>query len=194
MGAMYQPFQFFMPAQIFFGAGCLDQLGTAPLPGSKALVVIGGTSVRRLGYLDRVQSLLKRQGVESVVFDKVQPNPVVEHVMEAAALAKETGCDFVVGLGGGSSMDSAKSIAVMAANPGTYWDYIQEALAWGLKFPTSPCPSSASPPRRARGRKRTPGPSAPRRTRRKKSASATGEPSPPCPSWTRNSCCPFLPN
>ena len=129
-----------MPAQIFFGAGCLDQLGTAPLPGSKALVVIGGTSVRRLGYLDRVQSLLKRQGVESVVFDKVQPNPVVEHVMEAAALAKETGCDFVVGLGGGSSMDSAKSIAVMAANPGTYWDYIQGGSGLGLEIPNQPLP------------------------------------------------------
>ena len=129
-----------MPAQIFFGAGCLDQLGTAPLPGSKALIVIGGTSVRLLGYLDRVQSLLKQQGVESVVFDKVQPNPVVEHVMEAAALAKETGCDFVVGLGGGSSMDSAKSIAVMASNPGTYWDYIQGGSGLGLEIPNQPLP------------------------------------------------------
>ena len=110
-----------MPAQIFFGAGSLDNLGSAPLPGAKALIVIGGTSVKRLGYLDRVQALLKKQGVESVVFDKVQPNPVVEHVMEASSLARETGCDFVIGLGGGSSMDSAKSIAVMAANPGTYW-------------------------------------------------------------------------
>ena len=48
-----------MPAQIFFGAGSLDNLGYAPLPGAKALIVIGGTSVRRLGYLDRVQALLK---------------------------------------------------------------------------------------------------------------------------------------
>ena len=129
-----------MPAQIFFGAGSLDNLGSAPLPGAKALIVIGGTSVRRLGYLDRVQALLKNQGVESVVFDKVQPNPVVEHVMEAAALARETGCDFVVGLGGGSSMDSAKSIAVMAANPGTYWDYIQGGSGKGLPIPNKPLP------------------------------------------------------
>ena len=107
---------------------------------AKALIVIGGTSVRRLGYLDRVQALLKNQGVESVVFDKVQPNPVVEHVMEAAALARETGCDFVVGLGGGSSMDSAKSIAVMAANPGTYWDYIQGGSGKGLPIPNKPLP------------------------------------------------------
>ena len=146
-----------MPAQIFFGAGSLDNLGSAPLPGAKALIVIGGTSVRRLGYLDRVQALLKNQGVESVVFDKVQPNPVVEHVMEAAALARETGCDFVVGLGGGSSMDSAKGLPIpnkplpivcitTTAGTGTEadpWTVItkedtQEKIGFGFKgtFPT----------------------------------------------------------
>lgn len=129
-----------MPAQIFFGAGCLNQLGTAPLPGSKALIVIGGSSVRRLGYLDRVQALLKQQGVDSVVFDKVQPNPVVEHVMEAAAIARETECDFVIGLGGGSSMDSAKSIAVMAVNPGHYWDYVSGGSGKGQPLPNQPLP------------------------------------------------------
>lgn len=87
-----------------------------------------------------MQALLKKQGVESVVFDKVQPNPVVEHVMEAASLARETGCDFVIGLGGGSSMDSAKSIAVMAANPGNYWDYIQGGSGKGLPIPNKPLP------------------------------------------------------
>lgn len=129
-----------MPAQIFFGAGSLNQLSTVPLPGKKALIVIGGTSVKRLGYLDRVQNLLAEQGVENVVFDKVQPNPIVEHVMEAAAIAKETGCDFVIGLGGGSSMDSAKSIAVMATNPGTYWDYIQGGSGKGKPLSQKPLP------------------------------------------------------
>ena len=166
---MYQPFQFFMPAQIFFGAGSLDNLGFAPLPGTKALIVIGGSSVKRLGYLDRVQALLKKQGVESVVFDKVQPNPVVEHVMEASSLARETGCDFVIGLGGGSSMDSAKSIAVMAANPGTYFP-----------FPANLFPSSASPLRREPERRRIRGPSSRKRTRRRRSVSVSGVLSPPC--------------
>lgn len=129
-----------MPAQIFFGAGSLNQLGTAPLPGSKALIVIGGTSVKRLGYLARVQALLTEQGVDSVVFDQIQPNPIVEHVMEAAAIAREAGCDFVIGLGGGSSMDSAKSIAVMATNPGNYWDYIPEGSGKRLPVPNQPLP------------------------------------------------------
>lgn len=121
---MNKNYRFYVPTNILFGPGSLNQLATTALPGKKALIVIGGTSVRKLGYLDRVISLLAENGIASVVFDKIQPNPIVEHVMEGAALARLENCDFVVGLGGGSSMDSAKSIAVMSKNPGHYWDYI----------------------------------------------------------------------
>jgi len=119
-------FSYFMPARIIFGCGKLEELETTPhLPGGKALVVIGaGGAMRRYGYLDRVVGLLKGNGVESVVYDKIQPNPVCEHVDEGASIAKENNCDFVVGLGGGSTIDSAKSIALMAVNPGKYWDYM----------------------------------------------------------------------
>lgn len=118
-------FNHYMPSRIFFGSGSLEQLGTFPLPGKKALIVISaGKSMRNNGYLDRVIALLKQNGAESVVFDKIQPNPIKSHVMEAAELARQSGCDFVIGLGGGSSIDSAKSIAMMAKNPGDYWDYI----------------------------------------------------------------------
>jgi alcohol dehydrogenase len=122
---MIPAFNFFMPTRVVFGAGKLAELAELPLPGSKALIVIGaGGSMRRLGYLDRVVGMLATRGVASVVFDKILPNPVSEHVAEGATLARETECDFVIGLGGGSSIDSAKSIAVMAKNPGEYWDYI----------------------------------------------------------------------
>lgn len=108
-----------------FGCGAVEKLAQVELPGKKALVVISsGTSMRKYGYLDKVTDAMKRNGVESVVFDKILPNPIKAHVMEAAALCREEGCDFVVGLGGGSSIDSAKSIAVMACNEGDYWDYI----------------------------------------------------------------------
>ena len=118
-------FDYCIPTRMIFGAGKLEELGNVPLPGKKALVVISsGTSMRKYGYLDRVKDLLKKNGADSVVFDKILPNPIKEHVMEGAALAKEEGCDFILGLGGGSSIDSAKSIAVMAKNPGDYWDYI----------------------------------------------------------------------
>lgn len=121
---MTNSFRYFMPTEIFYGTGSLNKLSTAKLPGKKALIVYGGSSMKRLGYVDRVISLLKENGVESALYDKILPNPVVEHVMEGAQVAKDEACDFVIGLGGGSSMDSAKAIAIMAINPGDFWDYI----------------------------------------------------------------------
>ncbi len=118
-------FSQFIPTNMIFGRGSIERLGTEKLPGKKALIVISsGTSMRKFGYLDKVVALLAQNGVQSVVYDKILPNPIRAHVMEAAILCKQENCDFIVGLGGGSSIDSAKSIAVMACNPGDYWDYI----------------------------------------------------------------------
>lgn len=136
---MFKSFDFFMPAHLYFGAGSLEKLSALPLSG-KALIVTGGTSVKRLGYLDRVKNLLHKRGIEAVVFDKVQPNPIVEHVMEAAELARRESCGSVLGLGGGSSMDSAKAIAVMATNPGHYWDYIGTGTGKSQPLVNKPLP------------------------------------------------------
>ena len=118
-------FNYHIPTKILFGPGKLNELATTPLPGKKALIVISaGTSMKKYGYLDRLIELLKKQDIGAVVFDKILPNPINRHVMEGAAMARKEQCDFVIGLGGGSSIDSAKSIAVMAKNEGDYWDYI----------------------------------------------------------------------
>ncbi len=135
-------FSYYMPTRIIFGCGKLSELKTTPyLPGKKALVVIGESgAMRKYGYLDRVIKYLKENGVESVVYDKIQPNPVSEHVQEGASVAEENGCDFVVGLGGGSTLDSSKSIAVMAVNPGKYWDYIARGSGGGKTPPNGALP------------------------------------------------------
>jgi len=128
-------FSYYMPTRIIFGCGKLSELETTPyLPGKKALVVIGAAgAMKKHGYLDRVTKYLNKNGVETVVYDRIQPNPVSEHVEEGASVARENNCDFVVGLGGGSSIDSAKSIAVMAVNPGRYWDYIARGSGGGKR-------------------------------------------------------------
>ncbi len=124
---------YFMPSKVLFGAGKLNELATVKLPGKKALIVISaGTSMKKNGYLDRTIELLKQNSADAVVFDKILPNPIRKHVMEGAALAKAEKCDFIIGLGGGSSIDSAKSIAVMSKNPGDYWDYISGGTGKGL--------------------------------------------------------------
>jgi alcohol dehydrogenase len=118
-------FSYYIPTKILFGPGTLNDLSKEQLPGKKALIVISaGNSMKKNGYLDRVISILQGKGISYTIFDKILPNPIKSHVMEGAALAKSEGCDFIIGLGGGSSIDSAKSIAVMAKNPGDYWDYV----------------------------------------------------------------------
>lgn len=125
-------FSVHIPTKILFGCGELKKLATEKLPGKKALIVIsGGTAMKKHGYLDKVIGLLKENNVTSIVFDKILPNPIKSHVMEAATVCRENQCDFVVGLGGGSSIDSAKSIAVMACNEGDYWDYINGGTGKG---------------------------------------------------------------
>ena len=103
-------------------------------------MISSGGSARSHGYLARVEEQLDLAGVSHVVFDRILPNPIRTHVMEGAAIAREEGCDFVVGLGGGSAIDSAKSIAVMAANPGDYWDYLSGGSGRGLAVPHPPLP------------------------------------------------------
>ncbi|WP_372775325.1 iron-containing alcohol dehydrogenase [Mangrovibacterium sp.] len=125
-------FDFHIPTKILFGAGKLNQLATEKLPGKKALIVISaGQSMHRFGYLKRVQTLLDQQNIQSVVFDKILPNPIKDHVMEGAQIARDNACDFIIGLGGGSSIDSAKSIAIMTVNPGDYWDYVHGGTGKG---------------------------------------------------------------
>jgi alcohol dehydrogenase len=134
MGAeMKMDFSYYMPTRISFGCGKLSELESTPyVPGKKALVVIGASgAMKKHSYLDRVTKYLKGNGVETAVYDRIQPNPVSEHVEEGASIAKENGCDFVVGLGGGSTIDSAKSIAVMAFNTGRYWDYVARGSGGG---------------------------------------------------------------
>ncbi len=134
-------FCYFVPTKILFGKGQLSHLYKEEFPGEKALIVTTcGGSVKRFGYLERLEEQLKLAGIEYEIFDKILPNPIKDHVMEGAALAKKTGCDFIIGFGGGSSIDAGKAIAVMASNEGDYWDYVSGGTAKGKPVPCDPLP------------------------------------------------------
>lgn len=121
---MYSNFTFFMPAKVLFGAGQLCNLRNEALPGKKALIVTSnGQSAKKYGYLARVEKELELAGAEHELFDEVRPNPTRKNVMDGAQKARETGCDFVVALGGGSVMDCSKCIALMMTNSGDLWEY-----------------------------------------------------------------------
>ena len=118
-------FTMHIPTQLVFGCGEIKKLATERLPGRRAMIIVSaGGSMKRHGYLDKVISLLNENDASAIVYDKILPNPIKAHVMEAAAICRERGCDFVIGLGGGSTIDSAKAIAVMARNEGDFWDYV----------------------------------------------------------------------
>ena len=134
-------FNFSIPTKVLFGAGKLDELKREPLPGHFALVVVsGGDTVKNLGYPERVLAALKHQGIEYLVFDKVHPNPSKAAVMEAAQIARDNFCDFVVGIGGASVIDTAKGAALMARNPGDLWDYIVTGSGKGKKVKNKALP------------------------------------------------------
>lgn len=125
-------YQFYVPVRTLFGAGKLNELHTQAMPGKKAMVVISnGKSTKENGALDRTLQELAYTGVETVVFDRVQANPLRSTVMEGAAFAKENGCDFIVALGGGSVMDASKAMAAMATNEGDIWDYMNGGTGGG---------------------------------------------------------------
>lgn len=106
-------FDHLVPTSVAFGRGRIGELGRITATyGRRALVVTGRTAVRRHGVLDRALAALSDAGVESVVFDRVSPNPLASEVDEAAALARAERCDVVVGIGGGSALDAAKATAV----------------------------------------------------------------------------------
>ena len=137
-------FNYYIPTKILFGKGQLGNLHKQKLPGTNALIVISsGNSVKKYGYLDRLTAELSKANVTFQIYDKVMPNPTKDGVMEAAQIAKKNKCDFVIGLGGGSAMDSAKATAIMAANDGDLWDYFNGGSAKGMTIPNKPLPMIA---------------------------------------------------
>ncbi len=134
-------FQYYVPTRTLFGQGQLNQLHKQALPGKKAMIVIScGKSTRENGYLARVEEQLRLAHVEAKVFDKIQPNPLRDTVMEGGAFARANGCDFIVALGGGSVMDASKAISVVATNDGDLWDYIKSGTGKGKEIQNMPLP------------------------------------------------------
>ncbi|WP_027364814.1 iron-containing alcohol dehydrogenase [Desulfotruncus alcoholivorax] len=134
-------FNMYVPTRFIFGCGRLNELHKQKLPGKKAMVVISnGKSVKENGSLDRTLKELTKAGAESVVFDKVQANPIKSTVMAGAKTAKDNGCDFIVALGGGSVMDASKAMAAMATNDGDIWDYINGGTGKGKAIVNDPLP------------------------------------------------------
>lgn len=140
---MMNHFSYHLPVNLIFGSGESKCIGKhAAALGKRALIVTGGSSTKRSGLLEAVQRQLEEKGMSSVLFDRVTPNPLTTTVYEGAALALDEGCDVVIGIGGGSSIDAAKGIAFQTANGGDINRYIFGQAVSDLALPVIAVPTT----------------------------------------------------
>ncbi|MDR2133204.1 MAG: iron-containing alcohol dehydrogenase [Clostridiales Family XIII bacterium] len=114
--------RFTLPRDIYYGENALDALKT--LKGKKAIVVVGGGSMKRFGFLDKIVSLLEAAGMKTEVFENVEPDPSVETVLKGAEAMRKFEPDWIVAVGGGSPIDAAKAMWVFYEYPETKFEQL----------------------------------------------------------------------
>ena len=107
--------RFTLPRDLYHGKGALEALKT--LEGKKAIVCVGGGSMKRNGFLDRAVNYLQEAGMEVKLFEGIEPDPSVETVMKGAAVMEEFNPDWIVAMGGGSPIDAAKAMWIKYEYP-----------------------------------------------------------------------------
>lgn len=121
--------RFCLPRDVYHGKGCLEELKN--LRGKKAILVVGGGSMKRQGFLDKAVDYLKQAGMEVRLFEGVEPDPSVETVMKGAKAMREFEPDWIVSMGGGSPIDAAKAMWAFYEYP----DVTFEDLCIPFNFP-----------------------------------------------------------
>lgn len=122
--------RFTLPRDLYHGKGSLAELKN--LKGKKAVLVVGGGSMKRFGFLDQAVGYLEEAGMEVKLFENVEPDPSVETVMKGAKLMQEFEPDWIVSMGGGSPIDAAKAMWAFYEYPETTFDQ----LIIPFNFPT----------------------------------------------------------
>ncbi|HAJ95571.1 MAG TPA: 1,3-propanediol dehydrogenase [Actinobacteria bacterium] len=115
-------FDCFIPGKVIFGSGRIKELPEhAEKLGKKAFIA---TSLKGLDVLDNILKILDDGGIKYSVFSDVKPNPLSTLIDKAADIFKKEKCDYLIGVGGGSSMDFAKAVAIRASHPEDIWNYV----------------------------------------------------------------------
>lgn len=145
-------FTFYAPTYFVFGKDTEHETGkyVKKFGGSRVLLHYGGGSVVRSGLLDRVKKSLEKEGLTYVELGGVKPNPRSGLVYEGIDLCRKEEVDFILAIGGGSTIDSSKAIAAGAVYDGDFWDYyqggiVEEALPIGTITTISAAGSEGSP-------------------------------------------------
>lgn len=117
--------RFTLPRDLYFGSGAINELKNLK-DRKKAIVVSGGSSMERFGFLSKVESILKDSGLEVMLFKGVEPDPSVDTVMKGAESFREFSPDVIVAIGGGSTIDAAKAMWVFYEHPEISFEDIKD--------------------------------------------------------------------
>ena len=120
--------RFTLPRDIYYGENSLETLKT--LKGKKAFIVVGGGSMKRFGFLQKIENYLKEAGMEIKLFEGVEPDPSVETVMKGAEAMRSFNPDWIVAVGGGSPIDAAKAMWIFYEYPD--FTFEQAVVPFGL--------------------------------------------------------------
>jgi len=136
-----QEFIFHIPTKIHFGPQVIERIGeeTEKL-GGKALVV---STMRNFAREAGILKKIEKRGIKVALFEEVESNPSIETVEKGANLSKKEGCDVIIGLGGGSAIDTAKGIAVLSTNQGPLIHYLGKDKVKNLPLPIIAIPTTA---------------------------------------------------
>lgn len=114
--------RFTLPRDVYYGKNSLETLKT--IKGKRAIIVVGGGSMRKFGFLQKVEDYLKEAGIETRLFENVEPDPSVETVMKGAKAMTEFNPDWIIAIGGGSPIDAAKAMWAFYEYPDTTFEQL----------------------------------------------------------------------
>ncbi len=142
MGSKVATFR--IPNQITLGAGSAETVGTeAKRLGGRHAFVVSDPALQKIGITDQVVAWLAAQGVRSTLFTEVEPEPSVQSANRCAEAARAAGCDLVVGIGGGSALDSSKAVAMLLTNGGQVEQYLGIGLVGKRGVPSILIPTTS---------------------------------------------------
>lgn len=126
-GIIMNNFTYYTPTKIYFGKGQISHLNELAESGKSVLLVYGGGSIKKLGIYDEAMQILNAAGLTVFELSGVEPNPKVELARKGIELCREKGIDMVLAIGGGSVIDTAKSIAAGVCYEGDVWDLVEDS-------------------------------------------------------------------
>ncbi len=133
-----------IPSEVIFGSGCAETVGEqARKLGAKRALVISDQGIQKAGLVDQIESWLNKADISSRSYVDVEAEPSTDSVVPCLDCARQAECDIIVGLGGGSVLDTTKAVAMLLKNPGEVEDYLGNDLVQRRSVPTILLPTTA---------------------------------------------------